>query len=98
MLAVPDQFVDGRFLTDLGALVAGVVEEHLVELGTQHLPRLRDGFAVVAIEEIERLRNLSRGCTNWTLYFFTKREDFIFGIRPSRFKGWKVNGISDSPM
>ena len=58
LLAVHEQAVDRRFLAHFGAFLAGVVEQHLVELRAQHLPGLRDGFAVVAVEEIERLRAL----------------------------------------
>ena len=56
LLAVHEEAIDGGFLAHFRAFFAGVIEEHLVELGTEDLPGLGDGFTVVAGEEIEGLR------------------------------------------
>src|SRR5581483_7674790 len=55
-----EQFGNDGFLAYFGALVAGVVKEHLIEFRAEHLPGLSDGFAVVAVEEIKRLAGAAR--------------------------------------
>src|SRR2546429_7575760 len=55
------EFLDGRFFFHRRAFFAGVIEQHYVEFGAQHLPGLSDGVAVVSGEKVERLRRLARG-------------------------------------
>jgi hypothetical protein len=55
-IAFHEEAVDLGLLAHLGAFLARVVEQELVEFRAQHLPGLRDGFTIVAVEEIERLR------------------------------------------
>ncbi len=75
-VAFPDQFRDRRFLPDFRALCAGVVEQHLVELGAQHLPGLRDGLAVVAVEKIKRQARAARGRNELHAVFLHERGFF----------------------
>src|SRR5207302_9883856 len=42
-------FEDGR------ALCSRILGQHLIELRAQHLPGLRDRFAIIPVEEIKRL-------------------------------------------
>ena len=66
------QPVHRRLLANLRAFFARIVEHHLVELRAQHLPCLRDGFAVVAVEKIERLRAPPVGLHKAHAVFFHK--------------------------
>ncbi len=50
-----DQIADGGLFTHLGALLAGIIEKHLIELAAQHLPG-RSGFVFQMLEEVKRQR------------------------------------------
>ena len=58
--AVLQQFGDFRLFPNRDAVLSGIVEHHLVELAAQDLPRLRHGFTIIPVEEIEGLRSTAR--------------------------------------
>ena len=97
-LAVHDEAGDGRFLADMGALFAGVIEHHLVELGAQHLPGLRDRVLVVAIEKIERLGAATLGLDEAHAVFFHEVRALHFRDHPEaleRLEGERDEGFAD---
>jgi hypothetical protein len=51
-----------------------VVQEHLVELGPQHLPGLRHRVFVVPVEEVERLAGFAVGGDELHAVFLLKRR------------------------
>ena len=55
LVAVESHIEDTRLLVNVNAVLAGVVEHHVVEFAAKHLPRLR-AFVRVVLEEVERLR------------------------------------------
>ena len=64
-------------------MFAGVIEHHLVELASQHLPGLRTLVRLV-LHEVERFGKLSLALTNCTLYFLMKGLPFILSSMFSR--------------
>jgi hypothetical protein len=83
--AVLHQHVEhAHALVRVDAVLARVLEHHLVELAAHDLPGLR-ALVRLVVPEVEGRRQLAVAFTNCTLYFLTKWLCCIFGSMLSRF-------------
>ena len=78
---------DGEFFEDLDAALAGVVDEHLVEVRAEDLPCLGDGIAVVAGVEVERSGLAAVGLDEGDAVFFLEGRGAHLGAEAETFEG-----------